>query len=176
MIENPPLDENLLIHFGVKGMKWGQRKKRPDESQRASVFNKANAKKVATGAAVAAGVLAVAAVMTKSGRNKMTNLVTTNFVRTRQAKAQANNSPFGELTNMFREVKASAVPSPNQMMAQARMSGVRNVVDKSGAQRLTDAAWRDQARLAQLRRDMDSTTNGLLNGNLAALAKGRRGG
>lgn len=28
----PPLDEALLIHFGVKGMKWGVRKNRPSSS------------------------------------------------------------------------------------------------------------------------------------------------
>jgi hypothetical protein len=176
MIEKPPLDENLLIHFGVKGMKWGRRKKRPDEAERSKIFNKANAKRAARGALVVGGALAVGALLTKSGRTKAVDLATTNFVRSRAAQAQSKQRPFGELTSMFREVKASALPSPNQMMADARMASVRNAVDKSGAQRLTDQAWRDSARLSQLRRDMDSTTNSLLNGNLAALAKGGRGG
>lgn len=31
--DKPPLDEALLVHFGIKGMKWGHRKK-PDIKQR----------------------------------------------------------------------------------------------------------------------------------------------
>ena len=71
VIDKPPLDEDLLVHFGVKGMRWGRRK---DSSSGGSSDKKpmSTKKKVAIGAGVAvaaAGAAAVAYMM--SGRGKV---------------------------------------------------------------------------------------------------------
>jgi hypothetical protein len=170
MIENPPLNEDLLIHFGVKGMKWGHRKQRPDEGERKETFKNADRnRKIKVGLAVVGGALVVGLLLSKRGRTKVTDAAVTNFVQSRQARAQAGKNPVANLAQRFRDVKAKSIPSPDQMVADARMARVRNAVDKAGAQRLTDKAWRDQARLSSLTRDMDSTTNSLLRGNANAL-------
>lgn len=172
MYANPPLNETYLIHFGKKGMKWGVRKKRPDEKQRKETFGPAaiNARlerqrKIRQGAVVVVGALAIGLVLSKRGRTAVTNSAVTQYAQQRTARQQAANNPFGKLIRDMRKVKAASVPSPNEMMADARMAGVRNAFNREGAQRLTDRAWRDQARLATMNREMQSTTNGLLSSN-----------
>ena len=175
MIENPPLDEDLLIHFGIKGMKWGKRKVRPDEAERKKLFAKGSrSRKVAIGAAAVGGALAISYLMTKRGQTKIADMAVSQYTQTRVARAQAGNNPFGNLAKKFRDTKAASIPSPAEMTAQARMAGVRDRVFKGGSQKLTDQAWRDQARLSQLSRSMSDTTNDLLNGNLSALVNARK--
>lgn len=60
--EKPPLDEDLLVHFGVKGMRWGQRK--PDDGTGMSPSTK---KKVVVGVGIAVGVAAGAYLLSKRG-------------------------------------------------------------------------------------------------------------
>jgi hypothetical protein len=64
LAEKPPLDDDLLMHFGVKGMRWGHRKARDDEggggARRSAPKppmseGKKTAIKVAVGVGVAAG-------------------------------------------------------------------------------------------------------------------------
>lgn len=175
--------EEALEHFGTKGMKWGQRKKRADEQDRKKTFGPAainaraeRAQKIRRGAIVVAGAIAIGLVLSKRGRTVVTDMAVTNYAQQRSARSQAAANPISDLARRFRDVKAASVPSPNQMLADSRMAAVRNTFNRSGAQRLTDSAWRDQARLTQLSREMDATTNGLLNGNIAALTSARRGG
>lgn len=61
VIDKPALDEDLLVHFGVKGMRWGRRKASSSDgsSDKKPMSTK---KKVAIGAGVAAGVAGAAAV------------------------------------------------------------------------------------------------------------------
>lgn len=66
----PPLDEALLMHFGVKGMKWGVRHRRPDEAERRARFSP-KAKKVALATAGIAGALAVAYLLNRHGNTKI---------------------------------------------------------------------------------------------------------
>ena len=153
IIDKPPLDETYLEHFGKKGMKWGVRKKRPDEEQRKKIFQD-RARKVLLGAAVVGGALAIGALMTKRGRIKATDAAVTNYVQQRQARAQAGKNPFGQLAQKFRDTKAASVPSPDQMIAEARMAGVRNRVEKAGNQRLADRSWRDAANFQRQARTM----------------------
>lgn len=64
--DKPQLNDTYLEHFGIKGMKWGQRKKSSkDSSTKKSMSTK---KKVAIGVGVAAGVAAVAYMMTRRGK------------------------------------------------------------------------------------------------------------
>lgn len=185
MIQNPPLDEDLLIHFGVKGMRWGQRNPRADEGERKATFGKSDnnssssrgnagsnsgggmsgKKKVAIGLAVVGGAIAVGLILKKTGATKLTDGAVTQWAQGRSAKQQAAANPVKKLAQKFRDTKAASVPSPNQMIADARMAGVRNSVNAQGAQRLTEKAWRDQANISRLTRSMDSTTNSLLSGN-----------
>ena len=171
IIENPPLNAVYLAHFGTKGMKWGHRKKRPDEKERAKFFSKTNAKKAGTAVAVVAGVAIVAAVMTKGGRNTMTNIATTNYVQSRQAKAAAGQSPFGPLTNLYKTTKTSVLTPfeagarPNRLAVTgtnytpSRLLAAR----QADTQRLVDKTWRDQARMSRLISDMDKPTNPIID-------------
>lgn len=168
--EKPELNEDLLIHFGVKGMKWGRRRKRPDEAQRGKVFSKANGVKLAKGAAVVAGVALVAAVLTKSGRTKMVDVATTTFVQNRTAASTARANPVTNLVRRFKDVKASSLPSPASMMADAQRSGARTNFGREATQRLTERTWRDQARLTKMVRDQDLLNTKLLSANDQALA------
>lgn len=155
MIENPPLNDDLLAHFGIKGMRWGRRKKRPDEDERKKIFKNADRnRKIAVGIAVIGGAAAVALIMSKRGRTKVTDVLVTNTVMKRQANFQRKNNPFGQLAQKFRDTKAASVPSPDQMVAEARMAGVRNQFEKAGNQRLTDKSWRDAANLRRQTREI----------------------
>lgn len=62
IIEKPPLNEELLVHFGVRGMKWGQRKDRAQAKIKEAVGNISTKQKIeataAIGAAATIGVLA----------------------------------------------------------------------------------------------------------------------
>lgn len=176
MYANPPLNETYLAHFGKKGMKWGVRKKRPDEKERKDTFNQnlERRRRIRQGAVVVVGALAVGLLLSKRGQIAATNTAVTQYAQTRAARTQAKANPFADLAKRFRDVKAASVPSPNEMMANARMAGVRNEVFKAGNRGLTDRAWRDQARLSSLKRDMDNTTNGLLGGNAQNLAEAAR--
>ena len=85
--EKPPLNEDLLVHFGVKGMRWGHRKAqeksahrsssssaslpKQQKSSRFSPEQKAKAKKVAIGVGVltvAAGTAYAAYILNKNGK------------------------------------------------------------------------------------------------------------
>lgn len=69
----PPLDEALLIHYGVKGMRWGVRRKRPDEAERKARFGP-KAKKIALATAGVAGALAAGYFLSKNGNVNVRSL------------------------------------------------------------------------------------------------------
>lgn len=189
--EKPELNEDLLIHFGVKGMKWGRRRKRPDEAQRGKVFSKANGVKLAKGAAVVAGVVLVAAVLTKSGRTKMVDVATSSYVSNRTAARTAKANPVTGLIRKFKDVKTASLPKPPSLspaetqniarlqlaqrtrraQEEAQRFARSQAIQREGLNRLTDKTWRDQARMSRLISEMDSTTNGLLDGSLRDLTE-----
>ena len=53
--EKPPLDEELLAHYGIKGMRWGRRKAELPVAPKPPRKKWSTKKKVAVGAAVVAG-------------------------------------------------------------------------------------------------------------------------
>lgn len=67
------LGEDYISHYGVKGMKWGRRKVRPDEAQRKAIFSP-RAKKIAMGSAAVVGAAAVAVIAAKSGGIKISSI------------------------------------------------------------------------------------------------------
>lgn len=64
--EKPPLDEDLLVHFGIKGMKWGVRKRSDSDGNAKPKMS--TKKKVAIGATVAVGAAAVAYILATRGQ------------------------------------------------------------------------------------------------------------
>lgn len=60
--EKPPLDDELLMHFGVKGMRWGHRN--PDDPPNKT----STTKKVAIGVGVVAGAAAAAYIISRRGK------------------------------------------------------------------------------------------------------------
>lgn len=154
MITNPPLDAVYIAHFGVKGMKWGRRKTRPDEAQRKQIFKNAEQKKkVIAGLAVVGGAVAVGVLLSKRGRNKVTDVAVTNYVQQRTARAQAGNNPFGQLARKFRDTKAASVPSPQQMMAEAQRAGVEQRSVQRVNRLMTDRNWRQSANFNKAARE-----------------------
>jgi hypothetical protein len=148
VMEKPELNEDLLIHFGIKGMKWGRRRPRSDEQERKAIFKNADRKrKLIVGAAVVGGALAIGMLLSKRGRIKATDAAVTNYVQQRQARAQAGQNPFGQLAKKFRDTKAASVPSPDVMVAEARMAGVRNRVFKASDQVVVDQTRRNVSGL-----------------------------
>lgn len=133
-IEKPDLDGVYLEHIGVKGMKWGVRKKRPDEEQRKKIFTR---KRVAVGLALTAGALAAASLLTHRGR-----------VKTSTFSSLSQRKPLGSLDGILR----NKTPSPFEMRLQAGMAQHRNLMDRVGNQRLTDQTWRDAVKMNQMTR------------------------
>jgi hypothetical protein len=66
----PPLNEELLIHYGKRGMKWGVRNVRPDEAERKARFGP-KAKKIALGVAAVGGAVAAGYILSRNGDMKI---------------------------------------------------------------------------------------------------------
>lgn len=157
--EKPELDDALLAHFGIRGMKWGIRRDRESSGSSGPSKPMSTKKKVAigvaTGVAIAGGAVAVAYMLKGRGDVRLP--------RVTSAKPLVGQSR-----------PLSGLPSPFEMRMQAGMAAQRNVINRAGTQRLTDKAWRDSARLSRLTRDMDKTTSNLMRGtddNMAALQR-----
>lgn len=122
--EKPPLDEALLAHYGVRGMKWGVRKSRESsdsvEKQRwTPEEKKAMVKKVAIGAGVLAVALGTAYLASNSG--KFSN-VRIDDIKPPTAPVKKLVEKTGEQTDIFHAsrtknkgfqfVKSGGLPSP----------------------------------------------------------------
>jgi hypothetical protein len=68
--EKPQLDNDLLVHFGVKGMHWGVRK--PEDPLVGNRPQMSRAKKVAVGVGVAAAATTALYIIAKSGQSPKT--------------------------------------------------------------------------------------------------------
>lgn len=120
--------EAYLEHFGIKGMKWGQRKQRPTGSASGSASTAPKkkiltGKRVAVGLAVAAGTLYVGAMLAKRGSTTIPHIPT-----------------------------APHTPSPFELRLQAGSAAHRNVMGRMMNQRLTDKTWRDAAQMSRMAR------------------------
>jgi hypothetical protein len=69
--DKPPLDEALLEHHGIKGMRWGVRRKSTSGDH--SNF-KRNAKRVGVGVLAVGGVAAAAYVLSKHGGSSVSSI------------------------------------------------------------------------------------------------------
>lgn len=143
--------EERLVHFGVKGMKWGVRHKRPDEQQRANRFGP-KAKKIAFATVAIVGAAAVGYVLYKRGGLKMSAGGLTDPKSPLYSTMTAGKK--AATTTLKKPVSLKDAPSPQAMMAQARNAGIRNELFKQGNRNLTDATWRSSAGLASEARKM----------------------
>lgn len=155
-LSKPSLEAVYLEHFGVKGMKWGVRKKRPDEEERKRKFGP-KAKKIAIATAAIAGAVAVGYVLQQRGGITMSPGGLTDPQSPLYSTMTAGKK--AATATLQKPVNLADFPSPDAMMAQARMAGVRNEVFRQGNQRLTDATWRASANLASTARKMGPQTS-----------------
>jgi hypothetical protein len=121
-------DDEILEHFGIKGMKWGQRKQQdsgsPSSSSAPAEKKKIlTGKRVAVGLAVAAGTLYVGAMLAKRGSTTIPHIPTTPHT-----------------------------PSPFELRIQAGSAAHRNSMARIMNQRLTDKTWRDAAQMSRMAR------------------------
>lgn len=110
--EKPPLDEDLLMHFGIKGMRWGHRK--PQESGSSSGRSSAapkqgmsTKKKVAIGVGIGVGVAGAAAAayfLARSGKSPISAM--NKVVQAAENRPKISAVPKAKLPD----------PSPAQMM------------------------------------------------------------
>lgn len=165
--EKPALDENLLIHFGIKGMKWGVKKngqprllpgartsmnvghkigKKIHDARvsRADKPKMSTAKKVAIGAAVVGGAAAATFVLTKTGRTTIGSLAT----RFRASKPTTTLIP--KKTSI---TPVSHIPSPSQLMSEASQAATRNRGVAPINRALTEKSWRDAALMKRATRE-----------------------
>lgn len=176
--DKPPLDEDLLIHFGVPGMKWGHRKARETSgprsgrssgpsggsgSGRAAAPQKkgwSTKKKVAVagaGVGIAVGAAAAAYILMKRGGVK-TGAVSKIVAKVESKAASGTKSPWPSSSpakSAFPRYSTYPMvgdPSPHQMRLAAGMAANRNALDRVGAQRLTESVWRSQVNLARTNR------------------------
>jgi hypothetical protein len=159
--DKPQLNEDLLVHFGVKGMHWGVRRDRETGGRSGGAAptrsKKAIVKKVAIGVGIAAGVAATAYILSKRGGTKVPHIST---------------GKSSSLDNLEKVAAKWRNPSPFEMRMQAGMAEHRNLMNRIGNQRLTDKAWRDAAKISRINREMDATTANLLKSTGQRLARG----
>lgn len=142
----PALDDALLAHYGIKGMKWGKRKQRtPEEQQRISARNKKVAK-IAVGVTVAAGAVAVAVILSRNGGIKAS-------AATAKAAAAKGAAWVARSSATAKKVADIPSPSPQAMLAEARNAAYRNGLGKQLNQQMTRKIWEDSAQLNMLIRN-----------------------
>lgn len=171
--EKPPLDEDLLLHYGIPGMKWGHRKARETTgprrraaatttgssgSGRAAAPQKkgwSTKKKVVVagaGVGIAVGAAATAYILMKRGGVKtgaVSKIAAKVEARAVSAKAPAVKSPWMP-TSYHANYPAVGDPTPQQMRLAAGISAHRNAMRRVGSQQLTDKAWRESANFARI--------------------------
>jgi hypothetical protein len=144
--QKPPLDEALLVHYGVKGMHWGIRNEQSSSGRSSSgrkqprftPEQKARAKKVAIGAgalAVAAGAAYIAYRMNKSGNIPLSSLKATTSAKkvVRDLTEQTDIIHSSRTKNKgFHFVRTGGLPDPLHAYESAfgQDSGGRNMFKK----------------------------------------------
>lgn len=115
--EKPGTPEELL-HYGVKGMKWGVRKERSASDQARSARRKATAKKVAIGVGVTAVVLGSAYVAYKLSSNSSAPTGIARSLAARQAQIDLGKKHVGQLTEAQWNHKIKMQRSTTDLMSR----------------------------------------------------------
>lgn len=183
--DKPPLDEDLLMHFGVPGMKWGHRKAR-DTGGSGRSGGSASPKKpmsvktktilAGVGVSLAVGGAATAYILAKRSGVKIPKVATAGRIERALARYPARNvKPLLNAPHVSPGLPSrqllSRAPSPFQMRLQAGQAAHENMLSRLGNQKLTDKTWRDAVKIKRMSREMDDATSSLLRGNSDALKR-----
>lgn len=123
--------DDYLVHYGVKGMKWGVRRKsrdsKPKDPER-SAKRKKVAKKVATGVAVAGVAAAGAYAAYKFGPDVKNTLVSglDNAARTKQGRAMMKSKDIGDSMKFALAMDAKvSTQNYNRLRSDAKSTVIR---------------------------------------------------
>lgn len=135
--DKPPLDEDLLMHFGVKGMKWGRRKVRDSTSQSPSSSRNTRlttVKKVALGTALVGGAAASAYLLSRVGGVKTSQI------------SKASLLEGEKLIQQAAQLRADAPLNAQRQMARAMQAKTNDLTVLASS-----------ARMQQMMREMENT-------------------
>lgn len=130
VVEKPTLDEDLLMHFGIKGMRWGHRKPQPSATGETSGMS--TRKKVVIGVSVAAGVAAGAYLLSKRGA----------LPKTKAFESKANRIGFKIAGKVLARVGKTSVKVVTKTAKLSSKVGVKTVTvtGKLGAKITTNVS------------------------------------
>lgn len=183
--DKPDLDDALLVHVGIKGMKWGVRKARTNEGERKTLFT-SKQKKIAAGVGVAiAGAAAAIFILANRGKQPLPSvehLVALNRKRPEKNSGVAlikktfatdptSPAPFlrsigpknaPSMSVYQQRLKIAGLDHPGAMQIRAGQAAHEQALARVGNQKLTDKTWRDSAKMAQMARDTNKQVDEII--------------
>lgn len=149
--------EDFLEHFGVKGMKWGRRKVRPDEAERKARFSP-KAKKIALGTAAVAGALAVAYLANKHGGVKVSSLggLTDKNSSLYQATVAGKRAANYTMSKGVARTKMIDIPKAQRALQSPQGQIMQRAAIGIGTKKLADRAQKKKAEADAAKADSDS--------------------
>lgn len=136
-------EEVYLEHFGVKGMKWGVRREKSETQsntdQTPKKDNSSRNKKIAAGVAVAAGAIAVAAILKRSGGVDIKSLSELPATA-RDVMSVGKRAPKARETNAH---QGGTVQQNHKTLVEAGKAALKEIMNRRSQTKIIDIPSRE---------------------------------